>query len=166
MLHNATQPCEDPRKEPLHQHGGFTHLLTNSLLTNLQGVGSLLVTYDFPAAPQTARHPNPNVLHQARRVACYYPDDDTGAIAVRVTALTLTLAPATLVLTPTPTPTLDPNPNPSPKVTLTLTLTRCASSPPPSCAAFSSAWGSPPPREGATSSSLDCAPLPSYHPVT
>ena len=85
----------------------LTHLLTYSLTHLLtyghrQGVGSLLVTYDFPAAPQTARHPNPNVLHQARRVACYYPDDDTGATAMRVPTLTLDLAP-TLTLTLTST---------------------------------------------------------------
>ena len=72
-----------------------THLLT---LTNHQGVGSLLVTYDFPTALQTARHPNPGVPHQARRVACYYPDNDTGATAVRVPTLTLTLT-LTLILT-------------------------------------------------------------------
>eukprot|EP00964_Phaeocystis_antarctica_P038400 scaffold21974_cov38-Phaeocystis_antarctica.AAC.3 len=97
-MKGVTPPCAGS--------GALITELCSVLAVQLVGVGSLLVTYDFPAAPQTARHPNPNVLHQARRVACYYPDDDTGAIAVRVTALTLTLAPATLILTLAPTLTL------------------------------------------------------------
>ncbi len=49
------------------------------------GRGSLCVTFEFPPALQTARHPRPGISYAGRRVVCHYPDDeDTGVAALRV----------------------------------------------------------------------------------